>query len=89
MVIAKHKLPVSKIAKYKENDTGSCWYDSIAVVIRKLVAEGKMGSLKMETKGPDVRHPDLRAAVCDYIASDDCIMKESWIKENFGGDKER
>ena len=38
-VIEKHKLPVVRCVDYKENNTGSCWYDSVAFSVNKYLAE--------------------------------------------------
>ena len=90
-VVESNKLPVARCVNYKENDTGSCWYDSVAFSINKDLAEGKINldQLKLKTKGPRVAHPEVRAAVCNFVQSDDCIMKQSWINDYFKGDKKR
>ena len=90
MVIKMHKLPVERCADYVENTSGSCWYASIAKIINTLVEEGKMNlnELQIEAKGL-VSHQDVRAAVANFMESDDCIMAEYWIDQHFGGNRER
>ena len=90
-VIEKHKLPVVRCVDYKENNTGSCWYDSVAFSVNKYLAEGKISldKLKLETKGAKVTHLEIRSAVCNFLESDSCIMKEYLIEEHFGGNKKR
>ena len=88
-VIARHKLPVVRCSGFEENKTGSCWYDSVACWINKARAEGTLDQhlqLQFQTR---VTHPEVRAAVCDYLLGDECIMKETWIKERFGNDEKR
>ena len=89
MVIRSHKLQVERFPDFKEN-SGNCWYASIAMVINKLVEEGRMSlkELNLETGGL-ITHQDVRAAVTKFMESSDCIMADYWIEHHFGGSRER
>ena len=89
-VIQRHNLPVERYFNYEQNSSGSCWYASIAALINIKLAEGKMSlaELKMSARSP-VSHDEVRLTVCNFLASDECIMKEFWIKEHFDGKKDR
>ena len=90
-VIKRHQLKVVRAFDYNENKTGSCWYDGIAFWINKALDKRtiNLDQLKLKKTGARVTHPDVRSSVCDFLESDDCIMKEYWIEELFGGNKER
>ena len=89
-MIQKHNLPVEQCVNYEKNSSGSCWYASIAALINCKMDEGKMSldELKMKTKGP-VGHREVRKAVCDFLVSNDFIMREFWINEYFQGNNDR
>ena len=89
MVIRSHKLQVERLPDYKEN-SGNCWYASIAMVINKLVEEGRvsLNELNLETGGL-ITHQDVRAAVTNFMESSDCSMADYWIDHHFGGSHER
>ena len=90
-MIERHKLPVVR-CDYKENSSGSCWYDSITCWINKALEEKTtdLDHLDLKTtKGARVSHSEVRDAVCNFLQSNNCIMKEEWIKEFFEGNEER
>ena len=89
-VIKRHKLNVMR-CNYKENRSGSCWYDSITFWINKALEEGtiNLDQLNLKTKGERVTHPEVRDAVCNFLQSDNFIMKDECIKELFDGNKPR
>jgi hypothetical protein len=37
----------------------------------------------------DVSHGDIRRAVCQFMESGDFIIKDFWVDELFGGDRDR
>ena len=88
-VIERYNLPPVRCSDYKENKKGSCWYDSVAFWINKAMSEGTLSLHLQQQFKTSVTHPEVRAAVCNYLQGNECIMKESWIKELFGGDEKR
>ena len=89
-VIKKKELPVERCANYVENNSGSCWYASVAALINIGVAEGKinLAELKMSSKR-SITHRNVRSSVCDFLAGNNSIMKEFWIDEYFDGNKNK
>ena len=77
-MIRSHKLQVERFPDFKEN-SGNCWYASIAMVINKLVEEGRMSLNEL----------NLETAVTKFMESSDCIMADYWIEHHFGGSQER
>ena len=81
-VIERHKLPVGRCFDYVENKSGSCWYDSFACWINKANEKGTLSKhLQLLFPNARVTHHEVRAAICNYLLGDDCIMSETWIKE--------
>ena len=81
-VIARNKLPVVRCFDYVENKSGSCWYDSFACWINKAKEKGTLSKhLQLLFPNARVTHQEVRAAICNYLLGDDCIMSETWIKE--------
>ena len=92
-VIERHKLPTVRCPQYKENRSGSCWYDSVTFAVNKAIDKGTLNldvQLQLKSKGSRVTHSEVRAAICNFLQGDDCIMKGTWIKEHIDfGDKKK
>ena len=89
-VIKRHKLRAVRCTDFEENKSGSCWYDSFACWINEAKGKGNLDEhLLQQFPNARVTHQEVRAAICNYLLGDDCIMKETWIKDRGSRVKEQ
>ena len=89
-VIKRHKLRAVRCIDFEENKSGSCWYDSFACWINEAKGKGNLDEhLLQQFPNARVTHQEVRAAICNYLLGDDCIVKETWIEDRGSRIKEQ
>ena len=88
-VIKRKQIPVDR-AEFNGGTPGNCWYASIAFLVDRNIQDGRMSREDLNISPTAlVDQQTIRSAVCAFIESADCILRDDWIDAHFGGDYNR
>ena len=89
LVLTNKRIPAFR-TDFKEITYGSCLYSSLAHVVNEEARKGFMSLEHIkDIKEGHLDHHDVRDGLCNFMESEDFIMKDFWVSDIFAGSASR